>query len=42
MVKTFAAALLLSLVAQAQRTDTPYPRMAPLDRYLILRTAMPK
>jgi hypothetical protein len=51
MVRTFPAALLLSLVAQAQRTDTPYPRMAPLDQYSIAdrnaeialaRTAAPK
>ena len=35
MVKTISAALLLSLVVQAQKTDTPYPRMAPLDEYLI-------
>src|SRR5215472_3484198 len=51
MVRTFPVALLLSLVAQAQRTDTPYPRMARLDQYLIAdrnaevalaRTAAPK
>ena len=35
MVRIILAALLLSLVAQAQKTDTPYPRMAPLDQYLM-------
>src|SRR5580658_8642648 len=35
MVRIIPAALLLSLVLQAQKTDTPYPGMAPLDEYLI-------
>jgi len=35
MVRIIPAALLLSLVVQAQKTDTPYPSMAPLDQYLI-------
>jgi hypothetical protein len=35
MVRMIPAALLLSLVALAQRTATPYPSMAPLDQHLI-------
>jgi hypothetical protein len=51
MLRTIPAALLLSLVAQAQKTATPYPSMAPLDQYLmadrnaeiaLARTAAPK
>src|SRR5215471_6361711 len=51
MVRTITAALLLSLAAQAQKAQTPYPSMAPLDQYLIAdrnaemalaRTAAPK
>ncbi len=35
MVRMIPAALLLSLVALAQKADTPYPSMAPLDQYLM-------
>jgi len=35
MVRLILAALLLSLVTQAQSNNTPYPSMAPLDQYLI-------
>ena len=35
MVRIILMALLLSLVVQAQKTDTPYRSMAPLDQYLI-------
>jgi hypothetical protein len=51
MITIILAALLLSLIALAQTTNTPYPKMAPLDEYLIqdrnaeivlARTAAPK
>src|SRR5215831_11549692 len=51
MVRLILAALLLSLVTQAQSNNTPYPSMAPLDQYLVAnrnteialaRTAAPK
>jgi hypothetical protein len=51
MIRIILAALLLSLIALAQTTNTPYPKMAPLDEYLIqdrnaeivlARTAAPK
>jgi hypothetical protein len=35
MVRIISTALLLSLAVQAQKTDTPYPSMAPLDQYLM-------
>jgi hypothetical protein len=35
MVRIIAAALLLSLGAPAQKSGTRYPRMAPLEQYLI-------
>jgi hypothetical protein len=35
MVRIILTALLLSLAVQAQKTDTPYPSMAPLDQYLM-------
>src|ERR1700691_4556094 len=35
MLRMIPTALLLSLVLQAQKTDSPYPSMAPLDQYLI-------
>jgi hypothetical protein len=35
MLTIIPAALLLGLVAQAQKVDTPYPTMAPLDQYLM-------
>jgi hypothetical protein len=35
MVRIIPAALLFSLMVQAQKTDTPYPSMAPLDQYLM-------
>ena len=35
MVRIIPTALLLTLAVQAQKADTPYPSMAPLDQYLI-------
>jgi len=35
MVKIIAAVLLLCLILRGQKTDSPYPSMAPLDQYLI-------
>ena len=35
MIRIIPTALLLSLVVHAQKTDTLYPSMAPLDQYLI-------
>ncbi|HTR38910.1 MAG TPA: hypothetical protein VMH80_23550 [Bryobacteraceae bacterium] len=35
MLRIIATVLFLSNVVQAQKTATPYPRMAPLDQYLI-------
>lgn len=51
MIRVVATAFLLSLVAQGQKTDRPYPGMAPLHKYLmadrnaeiaLARTAAPK
>ncbi len=36
MVKIISGMFLLSLIVQAQKSGAPYPRMAPLDRYLIV------
>ena len=35
MIRIILTALLLSLAVQAQKTNTPYPSMASLDKYLI-------
>jgi len=35
MLTIISGTLLLGLLAQAQKADTPYPNMAPLDQYLM-------